>query len=527
MKSIITKQYLKLPVNQEASKKKIEFYSNEQLVFDLDCRVDMINPRRFHYVDVRLLLGKEIELKISPNMEFQLEYVDEIPSEGVYQEVYRPQVHFTVKKGWINDPNGLFYANNTYHMFYQYNPASIEWDNMHWGHAISQDLIHWTELETALFPDELGTMFSGCAFVDTKNDSGLKENENDVILLYYTAAGNTSKLSFGKKFTQCLAYSTDNGLTFQKYDKNPVVPHLVGSNRDPKVVYSKELDQYVMALYLEESDYILLTSVNLLDWEQLHMVTLANDNECPDIYPLEVENEPGVIKWIISGASDRYLIGSMDSKKHCFMIQQESKAYRHGARVSYAAQTFDHTGNRRIKIAWESVRCPDSPFHSQMSVPCDVSLYHLRNEYYLRTNPVPELEALRYHEREMINVEINKDTPWAVSGIDKQALDIIFTMNENSDWFDLSIFGLKMKVDVRANRINIGDNKLPLSYTYHNKKLRVIVDTCGFELFADDGLIYTAENFICDYNLNSLSITTDSYAKMEEICVYTLKRIWY
>ena len=160
--------------------------------------------------------------------------------------------------GWLNDPNGLVHYAGTYHMFYQHNPYGTEWGNMHWGHAVSRDLVHWRELPAALYPDAMGTMFTGCAVVDHHNSSGLGDGSQPPIVLVYTAAGEHARPR--EFYTQCLAFSADGGSTWHKYDGNPVLPHQVGQNRDPKVIWHPRSGRWVMALYLEHTAYALYTS---------------------------------------------------------------------------------------------------------------------------------------------------------------------------------------------------------------------------------------------------------------------------
>ena len=191
----IKKKYLTLPVNHLRSKKKLLFISNGQMVFDLDVHLDNLSPCFTAYVDVSRFIGQTLTLSVEPEMPLCVGESDVMDEENVYQEPMRPNVHFTVKNGWNNDPNGLCFQNGLYHMFYQYNPCATIWGNMHWGHAISSDLLHWEEQDVKLFPDEYGTEYSGCAFVDTENVSKLGSTEEPPILFYYTAAGGESRLS--------------------------------------------------------------------------------------------------------------------------------------------------------------------------------------------------------------------------------------------------------------------------------------------------------------------------------------------
>jgi sucrose-6-phosphate hydrolase SacC (GH32 family) len=279
MKLLCDSKYIILPVSHQAKKKSLKFFENNILIYDLQIELDFIAPDEEFYLDIERFGGKEIELVSEPDINLEIKKSNRKYScEENYKGKYRPEFHFSSQRGWINDPNGLFYYKDMYHMFFQHNPVGCKWGNMHWGHAVSRDLVHWEEKEIALYPDEMGTMFSGSAIVDTKNVTGLKKNENDVILLFYTAAGGTdSELSKSQPFTQCLAYSTDGGNTFEKYPENPIVPFIEPGNRDPKVIYHAESDVYTMVLYLADYRYLLLTSKNLLDWKRIQEISLQDD----------------------------------------------------------------------------------------------------------------------------------------------------------------------------------------------------------------------------------------------------------
>ena len=179
---------------------------------------------------------------------------------ALYHEQYRPQFHFTAAKGWLNDPNGLVFYQGEYHLFFQHNPKGIKWGNMTWGHAVSANLLHWTQRDHAIFPDKLGTIFSGSAVVDWNNTAGFQTGDEKVIVCIYTSAGNTSPESKDQPFTQSIAYSNDRGRTWTKYDNNPVLKNVIGANRDPKVLWHAPSKQWIMALYIDKSDYALFAS---------------------------------------------------------------------------------------------------------------------------------------------------------------------------------------------------------------------------------------------------------------------------
>jgi hypothetical protein len=377
-------RYLLLPVNNSVPIQRISICAPGAEPYELDVKYDPAAPRYTAYIDISKFGDHGLLVTLADGSTPEYSIADKLP-EDTYTEPYRPQVRFSVPRGWTNDPNGLVYAFGTWHMFFQHNPAGTEWGNMHWGHATSSDLLHWQYDGDVLFPDRLGTMFSGSAIVDERNVSGLGTGGYPPILLFYTAAG--------KPFTQCLAYSDDGGKTFKKYPHNPIVGHIAGDNRDPKVVWCDELDKYVMALYLDGSDFALLCSDNLLDWSEFQRLTLPGDAECPDFYPMLLDGRER--KWVFSGASDRYFTG--DIKDGRFVPDGPVKRLFAGDRESYAAQTFSGLpGYRRVRIAWNTTwhNFVDSPFSMSMTFPAELELRTIDGVPTLCASPVRDIERL-------------------------------------------------------------------------------------------------------------------------------------
>jgi len=215
-------RYLLLPVSRNVKNSKVRIHEGEQLLLDLDVPLSFEAPEAVMYYDLAPFLGRDITVSHESGKAFGFsEKKPAPPAEGC-----RPANRFTTDYGWINDPNGLVFYEGKYHLFFQHNPVGVRWGNMHWGHAVSDDLMHWEQLPDALYPDETGDMYSGCAIVDHENLLGLNTPEHEALLLYYTSAGNHRELNAGTKSTQCLAISTDGAKTFRKYEKNPVVPQL-------------------------------------------------------------------------------------------------------------------------------------------------------------------------------------------------------------------------------------------------------------------------------------------------------------
>ena len=219
LKMKITKKYLNLPVSHQVERSRMTLYAEGMDDYSFLIRLAQSRPDYWVFCDMSRYKGKELVISYpGDNIDLsQIYQADEIAGQdSLYQEMNRPQVHYTQRRGWNNDPNGLLYYDGEYHLFYQHNPFEREWENMHWGHAVSRDLIHWEELSEALYPDEHGTMFSGSAVVDYKNTSGFGTKETPPMVAIYTAASSDKQV-------QCIAYSLDKGRTWMKYAGNPVI----------------------------------------------------------------------------------------------------------------------------------------------------------------------------------------------------------------------------------------------------------------------------------------------------------------
>ena len=514
MKVLIGDKYMTFPVNSRAANKKVCIYDGDKLLFDFDCRIDNITPNFTAYVDVSAFVGREVELSVTPCVHYSPAFASEMVLPELWKEALRPEVHFTVKNGWNNDPNGLICQDGTYHMFYQYNPAAPVWGNMHWGHAVSYDLLHWEEKDIALFPDNLGTMFSGSAFCDEKNAAGFGEG---TMLLYYTAAGGTNLLSKGEKFTQCLAYSKD-GETFTKYSGNPIVPHIEAANRDPKVVYVEEIDKYVMAIYRAEGRYELLFSSNLLDWKEFQEIEIHGDGECPDLFPLMCG---GKKYWVLMGAKDIYYVGHFEKDR--FVIDNSEKKLTH-LKMSYAAQSFSGVPDGRVvRIAWHILNAPAEKFASQMSFPTEMKLEKCNDELYLSSMPIKEIEKLYACGEELHSISLEKAYTIETGAA---ALDLYFSMPYiHGEKLVINMFGTDLVCDMDKNEIRCKNVKMPLSISGDKVDMRILVDRCSVEIFADGGKIFAAAAMFADYNLPYVVLRENEKIQIDSFTWHTLKNI--
>lgn len=387
----ITDRYLNFPVSRNDSREKMKFTVKGDEVYSFDIRIASGEPEYWVFLDVSQYKGKSLSISYPQDRDglHGIYQSDEIAGQdSLYREYNRPQIHYTPKRGWNNDPNGLVYYDGEYHLFYQHNPFEREWGNMHWGHAVSRDLLHWEELPLALCPDEHGTMFSGSAVIDYANTSGFGKDGVPPMVAIYTADSPDRQV-------QCIAYSLDKGRTWTKYEGNPVIDSKEKWNsrdtRDPKVFWHEPAGEWVMALN-ERDGHSFYTSPDLKKWTFESHVT--GFWECPDIFPLAVDGDKDNVKWVTYGASGTYMIGSFDGKK----FTPEAGKYYYTMGSAYAAQTFSNIpaeDGRRIQIAWGRISHPGMPFNGTFLIPTEMTLRTTKDGVRLFSEPVKEIDALQ------------------------------------------------------------------------------------------------------------------------------------
>lgn len=511
MKYIVEKKYLVFPVSTNAKLKNVMFMDDKgNCVFDIDLKLDYVTGTRDIYIDMQRFAGKTLDVVCEPEMKLEIREKDRKPLERFKQRL-RPKYHFTAPEGWINDPNGLVYADGIYHMFYQLNPADVTWGNMHWGHAVSKNLIDWEYRPIALFPDNTGSMFSGGGFVDEDNILGAAQGERTPIVIYYTAAGSKNTASVGCPFTQCMAISSDGGETFEKYEGNPIIGHIEAENRDPKVVYSKKLRRYVMSLYLKDGLYTVFLSEDLKTWERVCNISLPGDDECPAFFPLE--NDKGEEKWIIMGARDRYITGTFDGR--VFLPDHEgSRVITCTGENSYAAQKLENTGNRCVRFAWLKINFAPygEIYNGAMSVPQEVKLICTEDGDRLTFYPAKEVEKLRRKKEKVLYT--GKEYTYNLPCI---ALDMDLTFERNNAaCADISFFGLKFNIDFENGIFSCEEESMRFIPDTEGKfRMRLLCDTCGIELYLSGGRYYGYINKVPDANLSEMRICSDEKIKIK------------
>ncbi len=380
----VCSDYLLIPVRTEEENKKLSIYEGETKLYEFAVPVgEGGESYAFHYyaaVPVSEWKGKRITVggDVPESFLDALALSDSIP----HNKQQHPLVHFAPDTGWLNDPNGMIYHEGVYHLFFQHNPFDVRWENMSWGHAVSSDLLHWRQKEDALFPDEDGTMYSGCGIVNERGELGLgKEAE----IFFYTCAGNQSAWSKGKKFVQKAAYSLNHGESLVKLD-GCILEHLVGENRDPKIYWHEKRGVYYMALYLDGNEYAILNSKDLAHWETTQKLTLARAWECPDLREIPVEG--GGSRWMFWSADGYYFLGDFDGSRF------ETDGICHEAYQSmlpYAAQTF-WGPERVIMIPWMRTNNKGKIYRGMMGIPRQLTLVERDGDYLLRQKLVDEWE---------------------------------------------------------------------------------------------------------------------------------------
>ncbi|MBO7472142.1 MAG: glycoside hydrolase family 32 protein [Bacteroidaceae bacterium] len=479
----VKSKYLNLPISQDAERRKLTFQAKG--VDDLNV-VARLSPEPDYWVfkDLTAYKGKTLTITFDgPEEALSLVYqADTIrDAQKMYQERNRPQFHFTTRRGWINDPNGCIWHEGLYHLYYQHNPFEREWENMTWGHATSPDLLHWTEQAPVLFPDTIGTMFSGSAVFDKDNTSGFGTKKNPPLVYAYTADRSD-------KETQCIAYSLDGGMTLHKYEGNPVIDShdkwQTHDTRDPRLFWYKPGGWWVLVLN-ERNGHSIYTSDNLKDWTyQSHVNGFW---ECPDLFPLPVDGNANDVRWVMYGASNTYMIGSFDGK----VFTPESGKHRFSTGTIYAAQTFNEVPDgRRIQIGWANIDHRGMPFRGQMLLPTELTLRTTKDGIRLISKPISEvtslLKPLYSSEKALNGQEVNK----ALQPYQSQdCVHLRATLNLTyATSAGLRFDGQTLvDYDLNHNTLN-GQFYSPQDPTSLSLTMDIYIDLTSIEVFIDDGL---------------------------------------
>lgn len=519
----IDKQYLNLPVSHKEKQEKMTFVVDDKKKLEFVIRLATDEPDYWVFFDVSAYNGRELKIYYQGNNKgltkiYQDDFINGFDS--LYKEINRPQIHFSSRRGWNNDPNGMVYNEGEYHLFYQHNPFEREWQNMSWGHAVSKDLVHWEELPIALLPDTMGTMFSGSAVIDYNNTSGFAKDGIPPMVAFYTVDSPDNQ-------RQCIAYSLDNGRSFTKYEGNPIIDSKSKWNskdlRDPHVFWYDPGKWWVMVLY-ERDGHSIYTSSNLKDWEyQSHTTGFF---ECPQLFELAVDDKVTNKKWVMYGASGTYMIGSFDGKT----FKPEAGKYYYGNGALYAAQTFNNipeSDGRRIQIGWGRIEHPGMPFKHMMLLPTELKLKTTKDGIRLFNTPVKEVETLMEEENSWTSLDAEKASELLQEYKDETSFRIKTTVKlSHATDAGLSLFGQPLlRYDMNYNHIN-GLFYSPEDMTSMEISADIIVDKTSVEVFIDEGAFsYALERKAVQGNTDGFKFFGNRI-EVKSLKICKMKSIW-
>jgi fructan beta-fructosidase len=465
-----------------------------------------------------------------------------------YRELFRPQYHYSPPQWWMNDPNGLVYFEGEYHLFYQYNPNDVIWGPMHWGHAVSSDLMHWETLPIALFPDDNGTIFSGSIVIDERNTAGFGANAMVAVYSYNTQ-------------TQGVAYSTDRGRTWTKYAGNPVIPALAQDFRDPKVFWHNTTGQWVMVIAVgREAQFF--TSPNLLDWtfaSRFAAGHLIATWEVPDLFPMEIEGET---KWVLlvsvgahapaGGSGIQYFIGDFDGQTFTNDNPPGTTLWLDYGPDNYAGTTWNNAPDgKRLYIGWMNnwvygQSIPTSIWRGATTLPREFRLVRSAETILLAQTPVDAVQQLRTRIGMWENLSVSGNLPLPevrgrtleiIADIDvgtAEQAGMVVQQGDNAGTRIVYNAALEQLLISRTDTTEAGlisgfnpafGTQIPLDN--NRLRLHLFVDESSVEVFAQNGLLTLTSQTFVDPRADGLAlVATDGQINVSRLEIYALASIW-
>lgn len=477
-------------------------------------------------------------------------------------EIHRPQIHFSPQAHWVNDPNGMVYNKGVYHLFYQHHPYSSVWGPMHWGHATSRDMINWKHQPIAIYPDSLGTIFSGSAVVDKNNTSGFGKNGQAPLVAIFTQHSAEGEKAGRIDFqNQSIAYSNDNGKTWVKYSDNPVLknPGIVDF-RDPKVMWYAPHKKWIMSLATKDR-ITFYSSINLKNWEkesEFGATVGAHGGvwECPDLFTLD---DNGKKVWVLlvsinpggpnNGSATQYFVGDFDGNKF-IPYSTDTKWIDYGP-DNYAGITWSNTGARKIFLGWMSNwmyanKVPTETWRNAMTIPRELQIKHVVDELLIASFPIKELSKIQSKPVIISDIKITnttdittnldkvrfpcrlnlksdevKDFSLIFSNSENEKLVIGFDKNKNQYYID------RTKSGVVNFHTEFAERHVVPRFT-DNKRMNIslLIDVSSVELFADDGLSVMTEIFFPNKPYTRLQIQSLEDFNIKNLEYFSLKNIW-
>ncbi|MCD6304176.1 MAG: GH32 C-terminal domain-containing protein [Planctomycetes bacterium] len=519
----IQKRYLHLPVRNGAKRCRMKVSVGEKVIDEFNIALDADKPDFWVFLDVGAYKGRtaRIEADRLPVGSAALEAIrqgDQVPgADRLYKEKLRQQFHFSSRRGWNNDCNGLVYYKGEWHMYYQHNPYGWRWGNMHWGHAVSRDLVHWTELPIAIYPHRYGDwVFSGSAVVDANNTAGFKTGADDVIVAAYTSTGRG----------ECIAYSNDRGRSFTDYEHNPVVKH---HGRDPKVIWYGPGKHWVMAVFDERDrsrGIAFYTSPDLKHWQ--YASRIVGFFECPEIFEMPVAGSKTERRWVAYAANGEYSVGRFDGRT--FTPDRPGKQRYSYGNCFYASQTWNNvppSDGRRIQIAWGRIATPGMPFNQCMLFPVELTLHKTPDGMRLFAVPVREIALLHARRHQWRDLPIPRgDHP--LKDVRCELLHVRCELAVGTaKQVGLNVRGCPVTYDADKQQLTCRKCRAPLKTIDGKIRLEILVDRNSVEVYANDGRIYMPVGGILPADNLSVSLfSSGGDAKAASLDVYELKSAW-
>ena len=465
----------------------------------------------------------------------------DILPQSAQNERYRPQFHFTYRKGWLSDMNGLVFYKGEYHLFSQHCPAgpALEYPNIHWGHAVSTDLVHWRELPPALAPDEKnGPIFSGSAVVDWKNSAGFQTGAENALAAVYTGGRYVTDNS--KDGVICLAYSNDRGRTWTKYAENPVLEAITHYNRDPKVFWHEPTKRWIMAITLScggwlDGDYwfALFSSPDLKTWKETSRFEMPKGIDCPDMFELPVDGDPNNTRWVFWAGDGTYAVGAFDGEKFTREgdIHPPLFTWEENGANGYAAQTFNDipaSDGRKIQMAWlRHGSYPDMPFNQQASFPCELSLHSGPERIVLCRRPVKEIALLHGKRRRWIDVTLAPGQN-LLADVRGELFDIRAKIETGgAGRIAFQAYGVPVVYDAGTKTLSCSGKSVPLEPVNGRIKLQLLIDRTSLEIFGNDGVLSMSFCFVPPTNDAQLGVCAEGApARIVSLDVFDMQSMW-
>ena len=517
----VSKRYLNLPVKDGAKKRRMSLLVDGRTAREFEIELADAEPDFWVFLDLAPFKGKQAVLQVDRLPEDSrglaaVEQADAIKgADDLYREALRPRIHFTSRRGWLNDPNGLVFDRGEYHLFYQHNPYGRNWGNMHWGHAVSADLVRWKELPIALYPRVFGDWcFSGSAVIDADNTAGFGAG---ALVAAFTSTGRG----------ECVVASTDGGRTFAECDGNPVVKH---QGRDPKVIWHAPTKRWVMAVYDEQGKsrgIAFYTSADLKKWERRSRID--GWYECPELFELPVDGDPKDTRWAVYAADGEYAIGTFDGKE---FRAEPGKHRGNFGNCLYAAQTFNNvpaSDGRRIQIGWLRVELPKMPFNQMMSFPVELTLRRTDDGIRLFAHPVREVEKLHGKKHEWAKRPI-APAPEAtrLEGPQGWALRIRAEIDlGDARKVGLIVHGRPVTFDRAKQMLTCANATAPLKLSAGRLRLEILADRASLEIFVDGGRVYMPVGGVPEESKRGVALFAEGgKATVTRLEVVELKSAW-